>query len=93
MTDSIMNQETEPKRKTYQRTYMKDYMGKKYKANPEEENAKKKTNRAIKKFNPSKEECEKFGIYLGHFVKLREIATFLKSKKEEELREFFNEFM
>jgi hypothetical protein len=81
------------KRKENQRIYMKKYMREKYQANPEEINAKMKSQRAISKHNIPPEEVEKYGLYLGHFVKFRELAEFLKTKNPDQLIELFEEVL
>ena len=81
------------KRKDNQRIYLKKYMREKYQANTEEGNAKRKSQRAIAKHNIPPEEVEKYGMYLGHFVKFRELAEFLKEKDPDQLIELFEEVL
>ena len=81
------------KRKDNQRIYLKKYMRDKYQANSEEGNAKRKSQRAIAKHNIPPEDVEKYGLYLGHFVKFRELAIFLKEKDRDQLIELFEEVL
>ena len=68
-------------------------MREKYQANPQEGNAKKWTQRAVNKHNVTEEEAQKYGTYLGHFMKLKELAEFLKGKNKERLFDLFKEII
>jgi len=97
MTDTITTIKplttSNEKRKAYQKQFYNKYMREKYQANPEEGCAKKRSQRAMNKYNVTEEDVQKYGIYLGDFYKLKELADFLKDKNKERLFDLFKELI
>ena len=87
-----MDQTTKPvKEKTDRRTYMREYMKKRYQENPEKECAYRKTTTCIRVNHLPKEDVTKYGHYLSDVQKIRD----LKKKIPEEffkllMAEFYN---
>ena len=70
--------EKEQQQDNDRKEYFREYMRKRYQANPERVRAYKKTNRLLKKDKvvlPSPDYCEKFGIYLADVMKIRAMIT------------------
>lgn len=80
---------TRTKKTADMKTYMREYMKKRYQDNPEQEKAYRMSYLAKKKANVDEEEFRKYGLHLANVLKLRNLIK--KIPKEflvEELTQF-----